>query len=169
MPLSGQPPEREVFPTTAWGPYREPGSVRRGRARLLDIRISEVCYRRLRVSSLTILESWRAAHDLPPALRGPRISRPRKPAVRLRAALTKRATGNKGIPVQLVTVDEAASLLACTPAAVRKWLAQRRLDRVKVGRLTRLRLEDIQRVSIEGLPKKGSVSSQTSLAKLRPK
>ncbi len=55
--------------------------------------------------------------------------------------------------MQLMTVEEAARLLACTPAAIRKWLAQRRLSRVKIGRLTRLRLEEIERVAAEGLPK----------------
>ena len=53
----------------------------------------------------------------------------------------------------LLTIDEAARILACTPAAIRKWLAQRRLSRVKVGRLTRLRLEAIERLAVQGLPK----------------
>jgi excisionase family DNA binding protein len=52
---------------------------------------------------------------------------------------------------QLITVEEAANRLACSPAAIRKWLYQRRLRAVKVGRLTRLRLEDIERVASEGL------------------
>jgi excisionase family DNA binding protein len=35
----------------------------------------------------------------------------------------------------LLTVEEAATMLACTPAAIRKWIYQRRLTPVKVGRL----------------------------------
>jgi len=53
----------------------------------------------------------------------------------------------------LLTIDEAARILACTPAAIRKWLAQRRLSRVKVGRRTRLRLEGLERVAVQGLRK----------------
>jgi len=53
----------------------------------------------------------------------------------------------------LLTIDEAARILACTPAAIRKWLAQRRLSRVKMGRLTRLRREEIELVAVQGLPK----------------
>jgi excisionase family DNA binding protein len=52
---------------------------------------------------------------------------------------------------QLITVEDAAKRLACSPAAIRKWLYQRRLRAVKVGRLTRLRLSDIERVATEGL------------------
>jgi excisionase family DNA binding protein len=52
---------------------------------------------------------------------------------------------------QLITVDDAAKRLACSPAAIRKWLYQRRLRAVKVGRLTRLRLVDIERVASVGL------------------
>ena len=53
---------------------------------------------------------------------------------------------------QLVTVNEAAELLACTPAAVRKWISQGRIARVKVGRLTRLRLTDVEAIASGGLP-----------------
>jgi excisionase family DNA binding protein len=52
---------------------------------------------------------------------------------------------------QLITVEEAAKRLSCSPAAIRKWLYQRRLRAVKVGRLTRLRLEDVERVASVGL------------------
>ena len=52
---------------------------------------------------------------------------------------------------QLVTVDEAAQLLAVTPAAIRKWLSQGRLTKVKMGRLTRLRLADLEQVAARGL------------------
>ena len=51
----------------------------------------------------------------------------------------------------LLSIKEAAQRLACSPAAIRKWLYQRRLRAVKVGRLTRLRVEDIERVAREGL------------------
>lgn len=46
---------------------------------------------------------------------------------------------------QLLTVKEAAALLSCSEAAVRKWLSQGRLPIVKVGRLTRLRQTDLER------------------------
>ena len=45
---------------------------------------------------------------------------------------------------QLLTVAEAASMLACSQAAVRKWLYQRRLPSVKVGRLTRIPARDVE-------------------------
>ena len=53
---------------------------------------------------------------------------------------------------QLMTVREAAAALAVTEAAIRKWLHQRRLRAVKVGRLTRLRRGDVQAVIAGGLP-----------------
>ena len=53
---------------------------------------------------------------------------------------------------QLMTVREAAAALAVTEAAIRKWLYQRRLRPVKVGRLTRLRRADVQAVIAGGLP-----------------
>ena len=52
---------------------------------------------------------------------------------------------------QLITVEDAAKRLSCSPAAIRKWLYQRRLQAVKVGRLTRLRLEDVERIASVGL------------------
>ncbi len=45
---------------------------------------------------------------------------------------------------QLLTVAEAASMLARSQAAVRKWLYQRRLPSVKVGRLTRIHARDVE-------------------------
>ena len=53
---------------------------------------------------------------------------------------------------QLLTVKEAAKTLAVTEAAIRKWLYQRRLPGVKVGRLTRVRREDVEAVIAHGLP-----------------
>jgi excisionase family DNA binding protein len=52
---------------------------------------------------------------------------------------------------RLLTVKEAAELLACSEAAVRKWIYQQRLPKVKVGRLTRLRLSDVEALVAEGL------------------
>jgi hypothetical protein len=43
-----------------------------------------------RVSALTILESWLAVHDPPPALRGPRIGRPGKSPVRVQGTVLER-------------------------------------------------------------------------------
>jgi excisionase family DNA binding protein len=54
---------------------------------------------------------------------------------------------------QLMTIKEAAQTLAVTEAAIRKWLYQRRLRAVKVGRLTRLRREDVEAVA-GGLPER---------------
>ena len=51
---------------------------------------------------------------------------------------------------QLITVKEAARLLACSEAAVRKWVFQRRLPVVKVGRLTRLRQRDLEALIADG-------------------
>jgi excisionase family DNA binding protein len=45
---------------------------------------------------------------------------------------------------RLLTIKEASELLACSEAAIRKWIYQRRLPRVKVGRLTRLRQRDVE-------------------------
>jgi excisionase family DNA binding protein len=45
---------------------------------------------------------------------------------------------------RLLTVKEASERLACSEAAIRKWIYQRRLPRVKVGRLTRLRQSDLE-------------------------
>ena len=52
---------------------------------------------------------------------------------------------------RLLTVKEAAELLSCSEAAVRKWIYQQRLARVKVGRLTRLRQRDVEALVSNGL------------------
>jgi excisionase family DNA binding protein len=51
---------------------------------------------------------------------------------------------------QLLTVEQAAKQLACTPAAVRRWLSKRRLPKVKVGRLTRIRASDVEAMITKG-------------------
>ena len=53
---------------------------------------------------------------------------------------------------RLITVKEAAAILTCSEAAIRKWLYQRRLPSVKVGRLTRLRVADLEALIAKGLP-----------------
>ena len=57
---------------------------------------------------------------------------------------------------QLLTVKEAARLLSCSEAAIRKWVYQRRLPVVKVGRLTRLRMRDLEALVACGLRDSGS-------------
>ena len=52
---------------------------------------------------------------------------------------------------KLLTVKEAADVLSCSEAAIRKWLYQRRLARVKVGRLTRIRQSDLEGLLAHGL------------------
>ena len=54
---------------------------------------------------------------------------------------------------QLLTIPEAATLLALTPATLRKWRAQRRLPVVKLGRAVRVRLADVERLVQVGLVK----------------
>ena len=44
----------------------------------------------------------------------------------------------------LVTVKKAAELLACSEALLRKAINKKRLPIVKVGRLIRIRLSDLQ-------------------------
>lgn len=52
---------------------------------------------------------------------------------------------------QLISVKQAAGLLCCSEAAIRKWIYQGRLAKVKVGRLTRLRLGDVEALVNDGL------------------
>ena len=52
---------------------------------------------------------------------------------------------------QLVSIPEAAALLAVTPATLRKWRAQGRLPAVKLGRAVRIRLTDVSRIAEVGL------------------
>jgi excisionase family DNA binding protein len=57
----------------------------------------------------------------------------------------------------LLSIPDAAILLDATPAALRKWLGQRRLPVVKLGRLTRLRRSDLEAVIAKGeLPPMGA-------------
>ena len=55
---------------------------------------------------------------------------------------------------QLLTVKQASLALSCSEAAIRKWIYQRRLPAVKVGRLTRLRVSDLEALLVKGLPRR---------------
>ena len=51
---------------------------------------------------------------------------------------------------RLLTVKQAAEMLSCSETAIRKWMYQRRLSRVKVGRLTRVRARDLDAFITQG-------------------
>jgi len=44
----------------------------------------------------------------------------------------------------LLTIPQAAQVLSCSQAAIRKWIYQRHLPVVKVRRLTRIRPSDLE-------------------------
>jgi len=52
---------------------------------------------------------------------------------------------------KLLTVEEAAEALTCSVAAIRKWLYQRKVPAVKVGRLVRIRQRDLEALIASGL------------------
>ena len=45
---------------------------------------------------------------------------------------------------QLLTIEQAAAYLACSPAAVRKWIQLKILPSLKLRRLRRIRLSDLE-------------------------
>jgi excisionase family DNA binding protein len=54
--------------------------------------------------------------------------------------------------VQLLTVNQFAAALGVTPACIRRWLLERRIASVKVGRrLVRIPAEEAQRIIEAGL------------------
>ena len=54
----------------------------------------------------------------------------------------------------LLTVKDAAQYLRCSEAAIRKWIYQRKIPHVKIGRLTRLHRHDVEALAGGGLPAK---------------
>jgi excisionase family DNA binding protein len=53
-------------------------------------------------------------------------------------------SSKRGSLAPLLNVPEAAALLGMKTWTMRQWLSQRRVTFIKVGRLTKLRLEDIE-------------------------
>jgi excisionase family DNA binding protein len=51
----------------------------------------------------------------------------------------------------LLTIAEAASLLTLKPSTLRAWILRRRIPFCKVGRLVRIRREDIEAVIASSL------------------
>jgi excisionase family DNA binding protein len=51
---------------------------------------------------------------------------------------------------RLVGVREAASMLALKPATVYQWAAERRLPTVKLGRVLRFKLSDLEKLIAAG-------------------
>ena len=56
---------------------------------------------------------------------------------------------------RLLTVLEFATALGVTQAGVRKWLLERRICSVKIGRLVRISNGELQRLIEEGLRPRG--------------
>lgn len=51
----------------------------------------------------------------------------------------------------LLSIKEAAHYLSCSEAMLRKWIHLRKMPVVKIGRLTRIRLEDLKAWARVGL------------------
>lgn len=54
----------------------------------------------------------------------------------------------------LFSIKDAAQYLSCSEAMLREWIHRRKLPVVKIGRLTRIRLDDLQAWVRLGLRKK---------------
>ena len=52
---------------------------------------------------------------------------------------------------ELMTVSEFAAALTVTPACVRRWILQRKVAIVKLGRLVRIPVSEIERMVGDGL------------------
>jgi len=68
----------------------------------------------------------------------------------------------------LLSIPQVAKRLSVTEACVRKWLAQRRLPRVKLGKLTRLRTLDVDKIIREGLPAPGTYPRELVVVNPQP-
>lgn len=58
---------------------------------------------------------------------------------------------------KLMSVPEFATALGLTQAAVRRWLLERRIESIKIGRLIRIPVSEVERILTEGFrPRKGA-------------
>lgn len=51
----------------------------------------------------------------------------------------------------LISVKQTAEKLACSEASIWKWIQDKRLQKVKIGRLTRLKEQDVDAIIRLGL------------------
>jgi excisionase family DNA binding protein len=72
--------------------------------------------------------------------------KPQTPATAKRSGnnANKEQVGSTLHMPRLLSVPEAATILGVSVWTLRQWLSQRRIAIVKVGRLTKLQLEDLQ-------------------------
>jgi excisionase family DNA binding protein len=52
---------------------------------------------------------------------------------------------------QLLTTPQFATALSVTPACVRRWLLERKIASVKLGRLVRIPISEVQRLVESGM------------------
>ena len=55
------------------------------------------------------------------------------------------------LPAPLLRVPEAAALLGVKPSTLYRWLEERRIEVVRLGRSVRLHPEVVERLMLEGL------------------
>ncbi len=54
-------------------------------------------------------------------------------------------------PDKLLTVDALAEEISVTPACIRRWILERKLTTIKIGRLVRIPPSEVQRIIKKGL------------------
>jgi len=52
---------------------------------------------------------------------------------------------------KLLNVQQFADLLGVTPSCIRRWILERRITIIKLGRLVRIPFSEAARVTLEGL------------------
>lgn len=65
---------------------------------------------------------------------------------------------------RLLSLKDAAERLACSEAALRKWISQGRIQKVSMGRLVRIRESDVDLWVLRGLP-----STRHGVPRVRPR
>jgi excisionase family DNA binding protein len=58
--------------------------------------------------------------------------------------LRRQSNGQRPGPQPLLSIPEVANILGVSEWTLRQWLSQRRLPFIKVGRLTKIRPEDLE-------------------------